>query len=155
MIYISITRVYPANQWRTLPAGVLAQAVLQPVALKSMDLMTLFAGAQTAGADVAEFRAVWQYSEFVQRVERALNDGNLTGAMGLLAVCPVDFSGRTLQALQTVLAANTLRVVDVVASETGQAAPETVTALDVTLALEAAGYTWDGSTWVYRGGVSK
>lgn len=152
MIYLTITRVYPANEWRTIPAGLLAQAVTQPVALKPMGLMGLFAGAQVAGADVSEFRAVWQYSEFVRRVEDALSTGNLAGAHGLLAVCPVEFTGDTLRALQTVLATNTLRAIDTVALERRETPPETVDAFAVTAALEAAGYTWDGSAWGYRGG---
>jgi hypothetical protein len=45
------------------------------------------------------------------------------------------------------MTANTMRLVDVVASELGEPAPETITADDVTAALEAAGYAWDGFEW--------
>lgn len=148
-IHTSITRAYPANEWRPQTAATLAAAITQPAALRPMSLMQLFTAAAQAGATVAEFSAVWQYSEFVRRVETALTTGDLAGATALLAVCPVQFGERTLAAIQVVLVANTLRLVDVVATEQSQlGAPESVTDSDVTAALEAAGYVWDGSEWV-------
>lgn len=141
------------SNWREKDAATLAAAIVQPAALRPMSLMSLFTHAAQAGAEVSEFSAVWQYSEFVRRVETALTDGDLTGAYALLAVCPVQFSQATLMILGAVLATNTLRLVDVVAREQSQpgavvTAPATVTADDVTAALEAAGYVWRRDEWV-------
>jgi hypothetical protein len=154
-IYTSITRAYPANEWRPQTAATLAAAITQPAALRPMSLMQLFTAAAQAGATVAEFSAVWQYSEFVQRVETALTDGDLAGAQALLAVCPVEFTPTTLGTLAAVLAANTLRLVDVVAAEQSRpgavvTAPAQIDADDVTAALTKAGYAWDdrNGEWV-------
>ena len=141
------------SDWREQPAATLAAAIVQPVALRPMALMTLFTHATAAGADVTEFRDIWQYAEYVQRVEHALTDGDLAGALAMLIVCPVQFGQATLAALQAVLAANTLRLVDTVAAEQSQlgavvTAPVTVTADDVTAALKAAGYVWSSGEWV-------
>jgi hypothetical protein len=149
MIPTAIFRAFPANTWTTVPASTLAEAVVQPGGLRSMSLMALFQTAAAAGANVTEFRAIWQYAEFVQRTETALQTGDLPGATALLAVCPVQFSAATQQALQTVLAVNMLRLIDLVAAEQQPpvSAPAQVSATDVTLALNALGYTWDGQAW--------
>jgi hypothetical protein len=141
-----------SSLWRSLNAEILAASIVQPVALRPMSLMGLFTTAAGAGATVAEFSAVWQYSEYVQRVETALQSGDLAGAQALLTVCPVQFGQATLVALQTVLAANTLRLVDVVAAEQSRpgavvTAPAEIDADDVTEALETAGYVWSSSEW--------
>lgn len=152
LFIVAITRAWDANEWLAIPAADIASGVSAPVALRSMSLMDLFTRAASAGADVAEFKSIWQYSEFVQRVEAALGDGNLAGAQGLLAVCPVNFSGATLAAFAGVLEANTLRLVDVVAAEQSQpgavvTAPAKATPEDVTAALNEAGYRWNGDEW--------
>lgn len=149
MIYTSITRVFPVNEWRDQEAQRLATAILQPVALRPMSLMDLFQLSVAQGALTVEFRSIWGYGEFVKRTEEALQGGNLVGAVGLLQVCPVSFSPQTLAAIQAILAANTLRVVDVAAAERREAAPVTVTTDDVIAALAAAGYQWDGLFWQY------
>ena len=152
LLYISVTRAFPAHEWRVVPTETLAMAIVQPAALRPMSLMELFRQAAVANAVVAEFAAIWQYSEYVRRVETALQNGDLAGASALLAVCPVQFSEKTLDALQATLAANTLRLVDVLAAEQSLpgapvTAPEGITDSDVTAALNEAGYTWDGEVW--------
>lgn len=140
------------STWPQTDATTLATASVQPAALCQMSLMDLFQQAAAQGAVVSEFASIWQYSEFVQRVETSLQSGDLAGAQALLAVCPIQFGGATLAALGGVLAANTLRLVDVVAAGQSQpgavvTAPAKVTPEDVTAALNEAGYTWDGTEW--------
>lgn len=137
-----------SSDWRSLDAATLATAVVQPAALRPMSLMDLFQQAAAANATVTEFAAIWQYSEYVRRVETALQGGDLAGAMALLAVCPVQFSEKTVDGLQATLAANTLRLVDAVAAEQATVAPVAVTADDVTAALNEIGYQWNGGEWL-------
>lgn len=113
----------------------LAAAVLAPTSLRVTSLLQLFTMAVQAGAEAAEFRAIWQYQEYVRRVDEALARGDLAATQALLATCPVAFSEKMLAALNTVIAANTLRLIDVVAAELGQNAPATVSAADVDAAL--------------------
>jgi hypothetical protein len=96
---------------------------------------------------VAALRQLYGYSAYMQDVEAALNDGDLAAAQGLLLLCPVDLPAQTQQIIAGVLAAATLRAIDVVAAEIGQQAPAQVDATAVASALNAAGWAWNGQTW--------
>jgi hypothetical protein len=113
----------------------LATAITAAHSLKPLSLLQLIQQVSAAGGDAREFRALWQYQEYVRRAEEDLRVGNLAAVQTLLLVCPVEFSAKTQAALQGVIAANTLRLVDVVAAELGQAAPAKVTSADVNAAL--------------------
>jgi hypothetical protein len=113
----------------------LAAAITAAHSLKPLSLLQLIQQVQAAGGDAQEFRAIWQYQEYVRRTEEALAAGDLAAVQALLLICPVEFSAAMQKALQQVIAANTLRLVDVVAAEMLQAAPVTVTAADVNAAL--------------------
>jgi len=126
---------YTGSNYAARTSDDLVAAILAPAALKELSLLQLFTMAVQAGAEAAEFRAIWQYQEYVRRVEEALARGDLAATRALLTVCPVPFSEKTLAALNTVIAANTLRLIDVVAAELGQNAPATVSAADVDAAL--------------------
>jgi hypothetical protein len=133
-----------------MPAAALAQAISQPVALRPMDRKSLFGAVLVAGGNPTELRQLYAYSAYMNDIETALGDGDLVAAQGLLLLCPIDLGPATQAAIGAVLAANTLRLVDVVAGETGEAAPVEIDADDVTAALTDAGYVWDGdnSEWV-------
>ena len=138
--------------WRSLGAATLAAAIVQPVALKPLDRKTLFGAVLQAGGKPAELRQLYGYSAYMTDIETALVNGDLAAAQGLLLLCPVDLGEATQYAIGAVLAANTLRLVDVVAAELSRpgapvTAPAEITERDVTEALEAAGYVWDGSEW--------
>ena len=115
-----------------------------------MGLMELFGGAVAAGADPAEFRQVWKYQEFVQRAEAALQSGDLAGATALLAVCPVDWTKATAQALQAVLAGHAMTALALAWPEDGGEVPASVTEGDVEAAMRAAGYMWAVHKWVHE-----
>ncbi len=113
----------------------LAAAISAPSALKPLSLLQFFTAAVSLGADPTEFRAIWQYQEFVRRAEESLVNGDLLAVQTLLAICPLSFSAKALAALNAVITANVLRLVDVVAAELQLAAPATVSATDVAVAL--------------------
>lgn len=136
-----------SSGWRQTSAAALAATVTQPAALRPMDRKTLFGAVMTAGGVATDLRQLYAYSAYMEDVETTLRDGDLMAAQGLVALCPVDLSPATQQAIDMVLAANTLRMVDLVALEQHDTAPAQVTAEDVTAALGEAGYTWDGIHW--------
>lgn len=148
MIATTIFRAYPANEWRTVPAEPLAATTVQPAALRPMDRKTLFGAVVQAGGAVSDLRQLYGYAAYMDDVETALREGDLVAAHGLVALCPVDLGPATQAAIAAVLAANTLRAIDVVAAEQRSTAPAQVTTEDVTAALGEAGYTWDGTHWV-------
>lgn len=113
----------------------LVAAITTPYSLKPLSLLQLIQAVQLAGGDAGEFRAIWQFQEYVQRAEVAFGAGELAAVQALLLVCPVAFSARTLAAINTVITANTLRLMDLVAAELELTAPATVTAADVAVAL--------------------
>ncbi len=109
-----------------------------------------------AGADIREFRALWRYEEFVRRVESAMQEGDDKALSALIATIPVDLSPATMRAVQSVIQANMLRLIDVVwpeMDERGEPVPDPpreVTAGMVEKALMDAGFRWDGTQWVRR-----
>lgn len=144
--------IFTCPSWTTGRRGsaaTLAAELMQPVALRTMSLMDLFMQATVAGADPAEFRPVWGFSEFVRRIEAALQAGDLTAVQALLATVPVSLSDTTMAAVQQAIAANTLTRLQVNWPEfdaDGNPAPpppESVDAAWVEAQLTAAGYVWD------------
>jgi hypothetical protein len=130
--------VYKTDSYHNQTSAALAAAITAPYRLKKLSLLQLIQQVQAAGGgDAQEFRAFWQYQEYVCRAEEAFAAGDLADVQALLLMCPIAFTAATQTALQTVIAANTLRLVDVVAAETGSdPAPTTVTAADVDAALK-------------------
>jgi hypothetical protein len=147
MIVTTIYRVFPANQWRAMPAEALAAAITQPAALRQMDRKTLFGAVVQSGGDVAALRQLYGYSAYMQDVETALQHGDLAAAQGLLLLCPVDLPAATQAIVAGVLAANTLRAIDVVAVAQNQQVPAQIDAAAVAVALNGDGWTWDGQAW--------
>lgn len=151
----AIQRMYGANEWVAMNSSSLAVELMKPATLRRMSLIDLFRYATGAGADPTEFRSLWAYGEFVQRMESALQDGDLAGVQALLATMPVDLTAGTLAAVQQVVAENTLSrlranwpdVVDA-AGNPAPDPPDVVDAAWVDATLTAAGYSWDGSQWV-------
>lgn len=150
MIATTIYRTFPANQWIVRPADALAAAISQPAAVRPMERKTLFGAVAQAGGDLAAIRQLYGYDAYMRDVDTALQDGDLAAAQGLLLLCPVDLPAGTQAIIAGVLAANTLRAVDVVAIEMGQQAPAQVDAAMVTAALGAAGWVWSGGRWERR-----
>jgi hypothetical protein len=113
----------------------LAAAITAAHSLKPLSLLQLIQQVQAAGGDAQEFRAIWQYQEYVRRAEEAFTAGDLAAVQALLLMCPIAFTMLTQKALQTVIAANTLRLVDLIAAELDQTAPAKVTSADINAAL--------------------
>ena len=113
----------------------LAAAITAAHSLKPLSLLQLIQQVQAAGGDAQEFRAIWQYQEYVRRAEEAFTAGDLAAVQALLLMCPIAFTMLTQKALQTVLTANTLRLVDLIAAELDQTAPAKVTSADINAAL--------------------
>jgi hypothetical protein len=144
-----IYSVYRRNEWKTKTAETLAAEISAPAALVKFANLTSFFGALVAaGADAADLKAAWAFSQFIQRFEEALQAGSLGAVQALVATIPFELSAASAQALNDLIAANTLRLIDVVAAEQGEPAPESVSAADVTAALTEAGWAWDGESWV-------
>jgi len=154
-----ITAIFRTPAWsrgRRGDASVIAAELMEPAGLRRMSLLELFQGVLAAGADIWEFRALWRYEEFVRRVERALQDGDGDALDALIATIPVDLSPATMQAVHEVIKANTLRLIDVVWSETDEEGnplpdpPREVTPEVVEKTLVDAGFRWNGKQWVRR-----
>ena len=85
----------------------IVEALNAPQFLQKMRLVELFAAATAQGAAVAELRGLWQFGRYVDRVEAALQAGDLAGLMALIATCPAELSAGTLTAINAVAGANT------------------------------------------------
>lgn len=131
-----------------MTAGQLAAALNQPVMLRPMGRKEFFMVVVQNGGDVTSIAQLYGYSAYMADVETALQRGDLLAASGLLLLCPVALTDATRQIITNVLNANALRLVDVVAEELGEPMPQTVDAENVTIALQAAGYTWSAMAWV-------
>ena len=145
------------TDYQTKTPAQLAIDIAQPVALRSLALTSAFKAAVANGASLAELGAVYRVmnNEYIANLRDALHAGDLAQTQILVAIASSDtvlnFSQATKDALQAVITANELRLVDVVATELDQPAPETVTAADVEAAMSEAGYQWNGSWWEYAG----
>jgi hypothetical protein len=126
---------YRVKNYASCANTTLAAAITAAHSLKPLSLLQLIQQVQAAGGDAQEFRAIWQYQEYVRRAEEAFTAGDLAAVQALLLTCPIEFTAATQKALQTVIAANTLRLVDLIAAELDQTAPAKVTSADINAAL--------------------
>lgn len=120
-----------------LTAEQLAAIVSQPAAMRSGELQTVLGEALAAGATAADFATVWQYPEWLTRLESALGSGDYAGITILLNTAPFDWSMETDAAVTAVVTARALNAAQAKAIEQG-ADPDllgTITAQDVTDAL--------------------
>lgn len=143
-----------SDRWRALDAAGNVMLLNAPARLRRMTVLQLFQAAVEGGADPAEFRALWQYGEFIKRMEAGLQNGDLAGVHALLATIPVELSEGTLAAVELVIATNTLTAgqanwpeVDADGNPAGEP-PEEFTAEWVEGTLAEAGYVWDGNQWI-------
>lgn len=154
---IGLTPIFHTSSWQAGhidDAATIAAELNTAAALRPLTLLSLFQAAVAQGADPAELAKVWPVSEFVQRFEATIADGDLAGAQAMLATIPVALDPATLAAVQAVITANTLTAgqanwpeFDEQGNPTGDP-PATFDAAWVESTLTAAGYTWNGTQWV-------
>jgi len=139
MIFTAITRKYPANEWRQTSSADLASAITAPAALRETRLTDAFQAAVAAGASLSELGKCYSQmnNEFVVNLRDALHDGDLIQVQVLVAIAAdqLSWSQTTINALNGIIASRVMRLVDVVAAELGETAPDAVTAADVDAAL--------------------
>ena len=130
------------DDWTATSSADLATAVAQPAALDPLTLTAAFGEAVAGGAVVAELAQMWKYSEFISTVRANLQEGDLAGVQNMILSGGLMEEGgnaiwsqTTVDALTAVVTTHTLRLVDVVAAELGETAPETVSEADVDEAL--------------------
>jgi hypothetical protein len=139
LIKIACYRTGP--DWPETTSADLATAIVQPAAIKSLRLTAAFQAAVAGGADLSELGAVYRVmtGEFITNLRDALHEGDLSQVQTLVAIAGADsvlaWSQATKDALDAVISANRLRLIDVVAAEIGEDAPESVSAADVDAAL--------------------
>lgn len=120
-----------------LTAEQLAGILSLPASMRPGELQTVLGEALAAGAAAADFATVWQYPEWLTRLESALGSGDYAGITILLNTAPFDWSIETDAAVTAVVAARALNAAQAKAIEQG-ADPDllgAITAQDVTDAL--------------------
>ncbi len=147
--------IFRVNSYASKTAEQLATALVADAALTPVRLTTAFQEAFEAGASLNELGKVYSQmnNEFVINLRDALHQGDLvqTSILIAIAVDQLQWSQATQDAVDSVLNTYTLTLVEQVANEFGEGAPESLSAADVTSALNAAGYTWNGSAWTFTG----
>lgn len=136
------TVCFRVNNWQQTSSVDLVTAITSVTALEPTRLTDAFQAAVAAGASLGELGKCYSQmnNEFVVNLRDALHDGDLTQVSVLVTIAAdqLSWSQTTIDALNGIIAARSLRLVDVVAAELGETAPETVTAADVDAALGRA-----------------
>jgi hypothetical protein len=130
---------YRVPDWEKLSSDELATAIVQPAALNPLTMTGAFCAAVLAGADLGELGAAYSKmnNEYVVNLRDALHHGDFNQVQVLIQIgaAVLGWSEKSLGAIQAILAANTLRLVDVVAIEKNESAPPVVSAADIEAAL--------------------
>jgi hypothetical protein len=130
-----------AGEYREMTNTEIKSALQVPVAIQRLTGLTqLVALLAAAGADPADFAPLWMAGDYIQRVDDAVQTGDLGGMQALLAVMPgkSDMSAGTLAALDACYGANGSQLVTLLASvaaEFDQPVPQNVLAADIAAAL--------------------
>jgi hypothetical protein len=123
--------------WPETSSTDLATAITEAYRLNPLSILEFFQAIIAAGGAQAELAPLYGYQKLIEHLERALANGDLAAVqvcVGLAADLE-SLSQETTDAIEAVIAANSLRLVDIVAAEIGEDAPETVTTADVDAAL--------------------
>ena len=134
--------------WRSMAAAQLASALNAPAALAKMTLEQFFAATVAAGGAPAELAKLWPFQQYIVWANEGLNAGDYARVMALLATIPVELDEATQTAISAAVTAATLpAVAHYWPADDDDAPPAEVTSEDVTTALAAAGFGWNGTTW--------
>lgn len=127
-----------SSDYAKTPSAQLAQLITAPCALKPLTLLDLFTAATQHGASIVELSKIYDSDKLIEHAEGILLERDLAKATAILQIIALRcaWSKATIDAMTAVIAANTLRLVDVVAAELGEVAPQSVSADDVDAALE-------------------
>ena len=150
LIFTAITRRYTAGEWRSLDATALAVNIVEDAKLVSMTRFMFFQQVIAAGGEQSEIAGLYGFAEFVKDLDRNILAGHLAEVTTLASLAGdlVSLSTATSNAINQVISDNSLTWVEIVASELGQIVPASVSASDVTTAIEAKGLNWAGGAWV-------
>lgn len=137
-------------EWPSTSSADLSSAITEDRRLKSLSILEFFQAIIAAGGIQAELAPLYEYQKLIEHLERSLANGDLPAVQVCVGLAGdlESLSQATTDAIDAVIAANSLSLVDVVAEELGEDAPETVTAADVTTTMNDAGYTWNETRWV-------
>ena len=133
------------THWYNKTAADIATALSTPATLQPMTLQKFFFAVSQSSGLPEKLGELWGIGggRFVDRTEAALEKGDLRGVQGYLATIPgagrTGVGNPTLNAINTVIAANTLNAGGTQVDFTAQA---------VTDELTAAGYSWTNGEWV-------
>lgn len=118
-------------------SDVLAEAIQIFVAMKQMTRVDFLSAVVAAGGVRSELSPLYMYSSFMADIDEQLLAGNLINVQFLVVIARdlVRMSQSTIEAINTVVDKNSLRMVDVVALELNQIAPAIITASDIDNAL--------------------
>lgn len=143
-----IWRLYGAGEWRGMTAAELAAALNAPAALTPMSLEQFFAAVVGAGGNPSELAKLWPYQQYVIWANEALNAGDYTRTMALLATIPETLNETTQAAITAVIAGATMAAVEKLWPPDSEDSPVTpVTSEHVATALTDAGFSWSGEVW--------
>lgn len=123
--------------YREIAAADLAATLSAPIATRPTELQVALGQALGAGAAAADFAAVWQYPDWLGRLESALESGDYAGISVLLLTKPFVWSAETDAAVTAVIGGLLLNAAQAKAIEQG-ADPDllgTITTQNVTDAL--------------------
>lgn len=123
--------------YREKTAEELAAILGAPAAMRAGELQTVLGEALAAGAAAADLAAVWQYPDWLARLESALGNGDYAGITIMLLTKPFQWSAETDAAVTAVVAARALNAAQAKALEQGGDINvlAVITAQDVTDAL--------------------
>lgn len=125
------------SNWPSETSSNLAAAVVQPVAFEPLTWFELRNESISNGGDRADLAQLYNTGGFFDLLRASLEAGDWAGIQDLKedAGDVVTLSTPTKQAIVATLDAHKLRLIDVVAGELGEIAPETVSATQVDSAL--------------------
>lgn len=136
-IKIACWRATP--QYAQTPSAELAKLITAQRYIKRMTLIEFFAECVARGASTADLKQIYQFGQYKLDVQYILEQSgdyvDLASIQAMIALMPFDVASQTSVAIAATISAHTARLVDVVAAELGEVAPESVSVADVDEAL--------------------
>ena len=128
-----------STNYASTSSAELAQLITAPRHVKRIALIEFFAECVARGASTADLKQIYKFGQYKLDVQFVLESSgeyaDLATIQAMFALMPFDVSQATSDAIAATISAHSARLVDAVAAELGEPAPQNVTADDVDTAL--------------------
>lgn len=124
------------EDYQNVTSADLATKITEKKFIKPMSVTDFFIALKMLGADTNEFKPIWGYEKYFNRLEDGLTHGRKVSVLALIETAPFPLSSATITFAQQVVTNNQKSIIDVICEYAKLSVPTTIDSNAVDVALE-------------------